>query len=207
MCNVFTTKIGMQATAELTAELVGKSDRTVRQWRTNLIKNKGMFPKRKQGCYKRNGALWKNEELSKMAKKYVQNNSSVKGKPNMTTYDFCGWVNTTLHPNLTLEPGFPRKVSVPTCRRWLLAMGFEVLTPRKGIFIDGHERPDVVEARTAFLRRLVKVGFLNLLNAPTDDARKAIPQDIEPPMADKPVTKLFSYFTMRVHLTPMTIRI
>ena len=26
-------------------------------------------------------------------------------------------------------------------------MGFEVITPRKGIFIDGHERPDVVESR------------------------------------------------------------
>ena len=33
LCNVFTTKIGMQATAaaELTAEIVGKSDRSVRQ--------------------------------------------------------------------------------------------------------------------------------------------------------------------------------
>ncbi len=105
--------------------------------------------------------LWENEELSKMAKKYVQNNASIKGKPNMTTFDFCSWVNSTL------EPGFPRKISVSTARRWLCAMGFEVLTPRKGVFIDGHERPDVVEARSAFLRRMVKLGFVNLLNAPT----------------------------------------
>ena len=102
-----------------------------------------------------------------MAKKYLQNNSSVKGKPNMTTHDLCIWANNTLLPNVTLEPGFPRKVSVATCRRWLLHMGFQVLTPCKGIFID------VVEARIAFLRRMVKLGFLNLTNAPTPESCKA----------------------------------
>lgn len=70
----------------------------------------------------------------------------------MTTHDFCKWVNTTLLPKITLEAGFPRKISVSTCRRWLLHIGFEVVTPRSGVFIDGHERPDVVESRTAFLR-------------------------------------------------------
>ena len=185
----------MQATdaAKLAAEIVGKSDRTVRKWRTDLIKNKGKLPKTRQGQYRRKGVSWKNEELSKMAKKYVQNNSSVKGKPNMTTYDFCRWVNTTLLPNLTLEPGFPRKVSVTTCRRWLLAMGFEVITPRKGIFIDGHERPDVVEARSASLRRMVKLGLLNSLNIPTDDAQKAIPHDMEPPTAKKCEKTIFFF--------------
>ncbi len=63
----------------------------------------------------------------------------------------------------------------------------------KGIFIDEHERPDVVEARTAFLRRMVKVGFLNLLNAPTDEARNAIPQDIEPPIAEKREKTVFIF--------------
>lgn len=67
----------------------------------------------------------------------------------------------------------------------MVVRGFEVLTPRKGVFIDGHERPDVVEARSAFLRRMVKLGFVNLLNAPTDDACKAIPIDIEPPDAQR----------------------
>lgn len=103
----------------------------------------------------------------------------------MTTYDFCKWVNKTLLPGLTLEPGFPQKVGVTTCRLWLLQLGFEVITPRKGIFIDGHERADVVEAHTAFLRRMLKLGFLHFTNAPTPDAIKAIPDDIEPPTADR----------------------
>ena len=72
-------------------------------------------------------------------------------------------------------------------------MGFEVITPRKGIFIDGHERSDVVEARKNFLRRMVKLGFLNLLNAPTDESRAAIPSDIEQPTADKREKTVFLY--------------
>lgn len=69
----------------------------------------------------------------------------------MTTTDFCKWVNKTLLPNFTLEPGFPWKVSVETAHTWLHHLGFEVLIPKKGIFIDGHERPDVVASREMFL--------------------------------------------------------
>ena len=103
----------------------------------------------------------------------------------MTTYDFCKWVNKSLLPSLTLEPGFPRKVGVSTCRQCLQQLGFEVITPRKGIFIDGHERADVVEARTRYLSRMLKLGFLHFTNAPTPEAIKAIPDDIEPPTADR----------------------
>ena len=49
--------------------------------------------------------------------------------------------------NETLEPGFPRKISVETARNWLHKLGFEVLTAKKGCFVDGHERADVVEYR------------------------------------------------------------
>lgn len=71
----------------------------------------------------------------------------------MTTMDFCKWINKCLLPNSTLEPGFPRKVSIETARKWLHKLGFEVLTPKKGIFIDGHEHPDVVTHRKEFYER------------------------------------------------------
>lgn len=63
-------------------------------------------------------------------------------------------------------------------------MGFEVLTPRKGIFIDGHERPDVTY-RQEFLRKMVKIGFLHFTNAPTEETQKALPDDIDPPTLDR----------------------
>jgi len=99
----------------------------------------------------------------------------------MTTTDFCKWVNKTLLPNFTLEPGLPQKVSVETARTWLHHLGFEVLTPKKGIFIDGHERPDVVASRETFLRKMVKIGFLHFTNAPTE----AILANINAPILER----------------------
>ena len=92
---------------------------------------------------------------------------------------------TTLLPNFTLEPGFPRKVSVETACTWLHHLGFEVLTPKKGIFIDGYECPDVVASRETFLRKMVKIDFLHFTNAPTEEAQKAIPADIDAPTPER----------------------
>ncbi len=86
-----------------------------------------------QGRYRRTGFLWSNEELNKKATKYVRGNANVKGKPNMTSIEFCQWVNNNLLKNSTLEPGFPRSVSLSTAVRWLHHLGFEVLTPKKGV--------------------------------------------------------------------------
>ena len=64
-------------------------------------------------------------------------------------------------------------------------LGFEVLCPKRGIFIDGHERPDVVQYRKEFLRRMVKIGFLHSRHAPTESAIQSLPQDIDPPTTEK----------------------
>ena len=98
-----------------------------------MLANDGVLPDSKQGKYQRNGVLWQDEELNEKARQYVRVNSSVKGQPNMTCATFCKWVNKTLLPNTTLGPGFPRSVSPETARKWLLELGFKVLTPRKGI--------------------------------------------------------------------------
>ena len=126
----------------------------------------GEVPHSKQGQYQRTGVLWKNEDLNKKASRYIRENAAVKGKPNLTGGKFCLWVNDELLPNETLEPGFPRKVSVQTARKWMHELGFEVLESKKSTFVDGHEREDVVEYRKKFLGRMVTLGFLNAANAP-----------------------------------------
>ena len=147
--------------AEYAVDMVKKSDRTVRRWRSGLIDNDGVLPESQQGRYQQTGVLWQNEELNKRAVEYVRENVAVKGRPNLTTIDFCKWVNECFLPNSTLEPGFPCKIGLETACLWLHHLGFEVLTVRKGIFIDGHERPDVIDARKLFLRKMTKIGFLH----------------------------------------------
>ena len=122
-----------------------------------------------------------NEELNKKATRFIRNNSNVKGRPNLTVGVFCEWVNNSLLPNEALEPGYPRKIGIETAQKWMHELGFEIVAKKKGTFVDGHERSDVVEYRQKFLRKMVGLGFLNVNNAPTEEAKNALPSDLESP--------------------------
>ena len=181
--------LGETKAAELAGMMVGRSDKTVREWRKQFLEN-GEVPESKQGKYQRTGVLWSDEGLNSKAAKHVRENASVKGKPNLTVGQFFQWVNDDLLPNETLEPGFPRKVSMETARKWMIELGFSVVRKKKGTYVDGHEREDVVDYRKTFLRRMVSLGFLNESGAPTDEAKNALPSDIHGPppgLAEKTV--------------------
>ena len=55
---------------------------------------------------------------------------------------------------------------------------FDVLHMSKGVFIDGHERPDIVESREKFLKKMTECEFLHPDNAPTEDTAQALPADV-----------------------------
>ncbi len=109
------------------------------------MENNCEVPDSKQGQYQQTGVLWKDEELNKNALEYIRANNVVKGRPNMTRAGYCEWINENLLPNTTLEPEFPRRVSVETAHCWLQELGFSVLQAQKGTFVDCHEREDAVE--------------------------------------------------------------
>ena len=193
--------LGETKAAELAGLMIGKSDRTVREWKTHFLENNGEIPESKQGRYQRTGVMWGSEDLNKKAVRFIRENANVKWKPNLTVGTFCQWVNDDLLPNETLEPGFPRKIAVETVRKWMHELGFYVVLKKKGTFVDGHERVDVVEYRKTFIRRLVALGFLNNDNVPTDEAKKALPTDLHSP---DPEGQL-SYFTMNLLFRPTMI--
>ena len=179
--------------AELIGRFIGRSDRTVREWRVTFNSNRGTFPDTLQGKYQRDGILWQNEDLNKRAVKYVRENTVVRGKPNLTASSFCQWVNECLLETQTLEPGYPRRVSIETARKWLLELGFTVMDHKKGTCVDGHERADVVQYRRKFLHRLCAFGFLNKTNAPTPEAAESLPTDLECP-SDERIAKTVVIF-------------
>ena len=81
--------------AEYAATMLNKNERTVRRWRNAVVSNDGVMPESKHGRHQRIGVLWRNEELNKKAREYVRANAHVKGRPNLTSIDFCWWVNET----------------------------------------------------------------------------------------------------------------
>ena len=94
-----------------------------------------ILPETIQGLYQWTSVLWSNENLNSKATQYIRENSSVKGRPNMATLELCKWTNKSLLPNSTLEPSYPRKVSVERARKWLHELGFKVLTAQKAFLL------------------------------------------------------------------------
>jgi hypothetical protein len=61
------------------------------------------------------------------------------------------------HINQVILPalGIQATISESTARRWLkFRLGYECKEAKKGIYIDGHERPDVIKEREAFIDQL-----------------------------------------------------
>ena len=64
----------------------------------------------------------------------------------MTAGDFAKWVNNTLLPKARdYHPEMATSITPRTARNWLHNLGFEPRSSKKGVYIDGHERTDVVE--------------------------------------------------------------
>ena len=57
--------------------MIGKSDRTIREWISKFFENGGEIPDSRLGHYQRTGVLWKDESLSKAATRYILSNAAV----------------------------------------------------------------------------------------------------------------------------------
>ncbi|PKY54915.1 hypothetical protein RhiirA4_474000 [Rhizophagus irregularis] len=75
-----------------------------------------------------------------------------KVKHNVTIQSFCDYVSSEILPSLGIET--KTTISTRTANRWLKKMGFVYDRYQKGMYVDGHERPDVVEYRKQFLERI-----------------------------------------------------
>ena len=60
---------------------------------------------------------------------------------------FSKWIADELHLNDSLGLFKPVVVSESTARRWRHVLGFRLTERKNGVYIDGHEREDVVAYR------------------------------------------------------------
>ena len=165
----------MEAAAYV-GEVTGKGEKTVRDWVNELRDNDGEFLEYGRGKYKRISFLT-DERCRELATKWVRENSCRKGHPNMTIRDFMDYVNETLLPQLQSEDTFPKSVSMTTARKFLHDLGFQRTdTTRKGVYRDGHERPDVVESRTQYVCRVQELERSHLCPPLPSDVIPGEPQ-------------------------------
>lgn len=65
------------------------------------------------------------------------------------------YVNERLLPELNIEGSICER----TVARWLNKLGFRVCNVQKGVYIDGHEREEVVAARKEYIEFMEREVF------------------------------------------------
>ena len=129
--------------------ICGFNEKTVRCYRGQFFDGKGNFKETKQGKYDRQRLLY-DENLCLDAAMWARENAYKKGEANMTAGKYCQWVNNELLPSHVLPANVPRSISVCTANCWLHQLGFSPQSHKKGSYVDGHEREDVVKSREEF---------------------------------------------------------
>lgn len=140
------------------AEICGIGERTAWNW-VNEYLEKGYFEPSLRGAHSKAGpwimldAETREQFVAEMRKRCTPKNS-----PNMTALDAMDYINRTLLPDLRerIHSGectmfelndLPASISESTATRWLLRLDFTWRRDKKGLYVDGHEREDVVKYR------------------------------------------------------------
>jgi len=109
------------------------------------------LPAEHRGGLKNARSLLKDELVKKGVLDYLQ--SLPTGK--VTPKKLRATVNTEILPGLLITPKKP--ISVRTATRWLIKLGWRYTHVKKGVYMDGHEREDIVKYRqTIFLPSMEK---------------------------------------------------
>ena len=193
----YVTRFGLTKTAAAAEVglLLGYNEKTVRLWRKDFIVNKGEFSESQHGKYASYIVL-DDEEYRDKALAWARANTYSKGTPSMTAKQFCKWINDHLLPDVILyHPQVPQKISIHTATRWLHQIGFQPSPTHKGVYLDGHEREDVVQYRKLYLQKLEILEATHAQAPPCSD---------EPAPTDESSKK--TLMMLRAHSTQMTAK-
>jgi hypothetical protein len=131
------------------ARRMGRGPYLARQIRHNelyLLKHHHLPPRKE---YTRHGqySFLDNEAVLHDIRVYL----AAQSLGTVTPRTLCHHTNQVILPAL----GIQATISESTARRWLkFRLGYECKEAKKGIYIDGHERPDVIKEREAFINQL-----------------------------------------------------
>ncbi|EGO18931.1 hypothetical protein SERLADRAFT_443479 [Serpula lacrymans var. lacrymans S7.9] len=95
----------------------------------------------------------------------------------ITPFELCRHVNNVIIPTLDLT-GKKSTICERIAIRWLGKLGYQCRDVKKGLYYDGHERPDVVEARTKYLEEMKRLE--RLMCKYDDDTLEPIPPELGP---------------------------
>jgi hypothetical protein len=109
------------------------------------------LPMERWGICRNAWTLLKDQLVKKRILDYLQ--SLPTGK--VTPQKLQAAINTEILPDLGITPKKP--ISTCIAHRWLIKLGWQYMQVKKGVYMDGHEQPDVVDyCQNIFLPLMAK---------------------------------------------------
>ncbi len=165
MCQFLRLRIngyGAYNASEIIAESIGAKPwraHLIRLWSNQFLKD-SMLPISRRGKHQKIKSLLYDEDLHGLLVKYLWSK-----KCDINVKDFKKHIEEEVFPSIGIEE--KKEISETTVRVWLKKLGWSHQKTHKDIYMDGHERPDVVLARENFLNELS--AFENLMPIPSED--------------------------------------
>ncbi|CAN0452391.1 unnamed protein product [Pylaiella littoralis] len=130
--------------------------RTVRRWVKEFCKG-GSFVVRKRQYNKREPHSYiDDEDIRGRLREYIDRRlyRRKKDEPRLRIADVQKWINEDL---LKEELAGTRGISRRTVHKWMQKLGFRWSRHHKCVYVDGHNRPDVVTDRRSFVELLKRL--------------------------------------------------
>ncbi|KAJ7135531.1 hypothetical protein C8R46DRAFT_1014739 [Mycena filopes] len=123
--------------------------RSLRSWLHAFLTSKKL-PLHRYGQY--HSSILNDEDFSDAIKLHLQSISRTEG--HFRAQDLVDFVASSDMQTMLDEAGIhKRSISVRTARRWLKQLDWRYGRRKNGMYVDGHEREDVVAYRAAFVKR------------------------------------------------------
>lgn len=141
----------MNSSLQIAQEMWNKGaymSRCIRNWGDHYLKT-GELPIHQQGKHVKIVSCLDDEDFTKTCKKWLRQQKPEERNPcQLKTY-----IEEVVFPT---KIGSIKKDTIgeETCRRYMHLWGFEYDELKKGVFYDGHERPDVVKYRQEWLKKM-----------------------------------------------------
>ncbi|KAF7361462.1 RNF220 domain-containing protein [Mycena sanguinolenta] len=125
--------------------------RNIRTW-LHAFLSKGVLPMHRLGAFR--ATVLDDEDFSLPIQMHLQSIAK-QAEGYIRAQDIVDFIaNTPEMQDLMEKSGSKRKsISLRTAQRWLHKMGWRFGKKKNGMYVDGHERPDVVEYREGFIAR------------------------------------------------------
>jgi len=121
--------------------------RNLRTWIRRYLSS-GKLPLHRYGTY--HSSVLEDEDLAHEIQLHL---TEISKKGYIRAQDVVDFVATPEIQARLAKMGKPRGISLRTAQRWLKKLSWRYTKKRNGMYIDGHEREDVVEYRKAFAKR------------------------------------------------------